>query len=432
MAREQRVHDNWALLYAQEQALSLQVPLLVLFIVGPMFNHGTNRHNDWMVRSLMDVEQGLRPHSIPFFVECGNWEKTLIIFVATHKVGEVVFDFNSLEPVRSWRKKAASLLSILATEVDARNVVPCWEASPKAEFAAYTLRPKIHRKMTEFLTNIPKIQNHPHPFLGTVPVIEWDDIRSFRTFDASIRPTSLFVPGEQAGKCAAADFITVGLHGYHLRRNDPTIEHGVSNLSPYLRWGNISAQALAKLVMASDAPKEDRDAFLEELIVRRELADNYCFYTREYATVKAAHAWAQKTIAKHALDVREFIYTYEQFASATTHDPLWNAAQMQMVEEGKMHGFMRMYWAKKILEWTPDAQSAIDIALRLNDTYELDGRDSNGVAGVMWSICGLHDRAWNERAVFGKIRYMNFAGCKRKFDIKAYMAKYSTDKATLF
>ena len=148
--------------------------------------------------------------------------------------------------------------------------------------------------------------------------------------------------------------------------------------------------------------------------------------------MSGAHAWAQKTITEHATDVREYVYTLAQFEAAQTHDELWNAAQLQMTTTGKMHGFMRMYWAKKILEWTPDAQTAIDIALFLNDKYELDGRDPGGVVGVMWSICGVHDRAWNPRPVFGKIRYMNYNGCKRKFDIAAYMAQYGRKRESLF
>ena len=145
-----------------------------------------------------------------------------------------------------------------------------------------------------------------------------------------------------------------------------------------------------------------------------------------------AHAWAQTTIAEHAKDTREFLYTCAQFEVGETHDELWNAAQLQMVTTGKMHGFMRMYWAKKILEWTPDTQTAIDITLYLNDKYEFDGRDPNGVVGVMWSICGVHDRAWTERPVFGKIRYMNYNGCKRKFDVAAYVAAYGPKPVALF
>ena len=165
--------------------------------------------------------------------------------------------------------------------------------------------------------------------------------------------------------------------------------------------------------------------------MRRELTDNFCFYTADYDKVAGAHAWAQKTIAEHAKDTREYTYQRKELETAGTHDELWNAMQIQMVTTGKMHGWCRMYWAKKILEWSDNTQMAIDRALYLNDTYELDGNDPNGVVGVMWSICGVHDRAWNETPIFGKIRYMNFNGAKRKFDVQAYIHKYSAAN-TLF
>jgi deoxyribodipyrimidine photo-lyase len=184
-------------------------------------------------------------------------------------------------------------------------------------------------------------------------------------------------------------------------------------------------------VQAAKAKGNAKEAFLEELIVRRELAENFCFYNKNYDKVLGAHAWAQKSIAEHAKDTRTYVYTKKQLETAATHDDLWNAMQRQMMQEGKMHGWCRMYWAKKILEWTPDVQTAIDIALYLNDRYELDGNDPNGVVGVMWSICGVHDRAWNERDIFGKVRYMNYAGAKRKFDVKAYIARYGNEQ-TLF
>ncbi len=424
MAREQRVSDNTALVYAMEQANERSVPLLVLFALGPMFQHGSARHNEWMVASLKEVAENLAKKNIPFFLEMGEWSTVVADFVEKHAVGEVVLDFNPLEPVRSWREELRDKVSVPVTVVDARNIIPVWVASPKAEFAAYTLRPKIHRLLPEYLLPVPKLGTPKVSYEKAVPAINWEAVRAFRQCDYTEPVPTTFIPGEAAAKTQLTYFLEHILPEYETKRNDP-VENGVSGLSPYIRWGNISVATIALAVKACDAPGTAKEAFLEELIVRRELAENYCYYTKDYVTVGAAHAWAQTTIGEHAKDKREFIYTYEEFRDGKTHDDLWNAAQIQMVREGKMHGFLRMYWAKKILEWTPDAQTAIDIALRLNDHYELDGRDSNGVAGVMWSICGLHDRAWNERPVFGKIRYMNYAGCKRKFDVKAFVAKYS-------
>lgn len=163
---------------------------------------------------------------------------------------------------------------------------------------------------------------------------------------------------------------------------------------------------------------------MEELIVRRELADNFCYYEPNYRKISAFPAWALETLAKHEADEREYLYDLVDFEEARTHDPLWNAAQNQMVYTGYMHGYMRMYWAKKILEWTPDPQTAMDVAIDLNDRFNLDGRDPNGYAGIAWSMGGVHDRAWQERPVFGKIRYMNYNGCKRKFDVEKYIKKY--------
>ncbi len=191
-------------------------------------------------------------------------------------------------------------------------------------------------------------------------------------------------------------------------------------MSPYLHFGQISPLYLAlKVLETSSAGK---DAYLEELIVRRELSHNFVFFNDKYDTFKSLPPWAMRTLNFHRRDKREYIYSLEQFEKAQTHDPYWNAAQQEMVITGKMHGYMRMYWGKKILEWSKNPRTGFKIALYLNNKYELDGRDPNAFAGVAWCF-GKHDRAWSERKVFGKIRYMNAAGLKRKFDIEAYVNK---------
>ena len=176
-------------------------------------------------------------------------------------------------------------------------------------------------------------------------------------------------------------------------------------------------------ITKSSLPLKDRDAFLEEMIVRRELADNFCHYESNYDYFGGFHPWAQKTLNEHRHDEREYLYPEEQFEESETHDPLWNAAQNEMKVKGKMHGFMRMYWAKKILEWSPSPEVAQQTAIELNDKYQLDGRDPNGYTGIAWSIGGIHDRAWFERPIYGKVRYMNYNGCKRKFDVKKYIER---------
>lgn len=424
MRRDQRVEHNWALLYAQEKALERKVPLLVLFNLEIIPERSNLRQYNFLFGGLSEVEQGLSALNIPFFLTVGKSGETVPEFIKEHGVSELVMDFNPLRYALKRRDSVLKHIVIHAVEIDARNIIPCWCASDKEEFAAYTFRPKVHRKLTEFLTKFPAVKNHPYTHDKKPTKIVWEELLASLPIDKTIVSASKIIPGSKAAKQQLKQFIAHTIESYDVSRNDPT-KNGVSGLSPYLHFGHISAQYVAYAISNdADIKKEAKESFLEELVVRRELADNYCFYNKNYDKVTGAHAWAQKTILEHKNDPREYVYTKDELEAGLTHDELWNAMQQQMVQEGKMHGWCRMYWAKKILEWTPDAQTAIDIALYLNDKYELDGMDPNGVTGVMWSICGVHDRAWNERPVFGKIRYMNYAGAKRKFDIKFYIEKF--------
>lgn len=431
MQRDQRAHDNWALLYAQQKAKARGVQLAVVFHLVENFGNAQLRHYDFMLRGLEETAAELASKNIPFVLLQGDPEETIVHFVKTHSVGELVCDFNPLRFDQSWHKSIAKTIPVKMTEVDARNIVPCWSASDKQEYAAYTFRPKIHRCVKKFLTDFPALETQTQ--LGEIQAsnVNWNRLLENVSVDKEVGPVTWIVPGTQAAKIRAQEFISLQLEYYSDKRNDPN-EQAVSDLSPYLHFGQLSSQWVACQVnKATDVNKKSRDSYLEELIVRRELSDNFCFYNPEYDKVAGAHPWAQKTISEHAEDQREYTYQRKELEAADTHDELWNAMQIQMVTTGKMHGWCRMYWAKKILEWSDNTQMAIDRALYLNDKYELDGNDPNGVVGVMWSICGVHDRAWTERPIFGKIRYMNFNGAKRKFDVQDYIDTYSTDK-TLF
>jgi deoxyribodipyrimidine photo-lyase len=216
-------------------------------------------------------------------------------------------------------------------------------------------------------------------------------------------------------------FLREGLPGYATRRNDPS-RRGTSRLSPYLHFGHLGPRAVALAVRDADAPAEDREAFLEELLVRRELAVNYAAFNPRHDDLAGCEPWALRTLSAHAGDPRPHLYGADRLEGADTHDRLWNAAQTQMVRTGWMHGYLRMYWAKKILEWTRSPAEAFEIAVRLNDRYQLDGRDPNGYAGVAWAIGGKHDRPWPpDKPVLGLLRPMSEAGCRRKFDVEAYI-----------
>lgn len=437
MIRDQRAHHNWALLYAQHLALKSNQPLVVVLAVRDdlRMHSGTARMLDFMLQGLQEVEQDLASKNIPVIFLVGDPVQKITEILSRINAGVVVTDLFCLNIYRHWQKKVAQNISVPLYRVDAHRVVPINVASPKQEYAARTLRPKIHRQLTDFLTDIPALSKHPvdaSKLLNqldlehrTTKGIAWAKIRQAIKVDESVQLPSWIKPGFKAGMGMLGSFIANRLDNYHQARNDPNAQ-ALSNLSPYLHFGQISVQTVARAIKDSSANQSSKDAFLEELIVRRHLAANFCFYNQEYATVKAFPTWAQQTLAEHATDPREHLYTQTQLETAQTADLLWNAAQLQMVTEGKMHGYLRMYWAKKLLEWTPNVETALNVGIYLNDKYQLDGRDPNGYVGLLWSLGGVHDRPWFERPIFGKIRYMNYNGASKKFDVTAFEKRYKT------
>lgn len=422
MSRDQRVAGNWALLHAQSLALERRVPLAVVFTLAPAFPGATLRAYDFMLKGLELTESRLAAAKIPFFLLFGAPTDALLRWAAKVRPGLVVTDFDPLRVKRAWRATVAERLAVPLIEVDAHNIVPAWIASPKQEWAAYTFRPKIHRWLADYLTDFPPLERHS--FAWTIPVhlVKWDRVIAALNPPPHSAPVSSFVPGEAAAARTMGLFLKKRLDGYAEGRNDPVAD-AQSEVSPYLHFGQLSAQRLALEVRRRAWESSSGQAYLEELIVRRELADNYCFHNPYYDGIEGFPAWAKATLARHAKDKRPHVYSPEQFENAATHDPLWNAAQTEMVQQGKMHGYMRMYWAKKILEWSPSAEAAMATAIALNDRYELDGRDPNGYAGIAWSIGGVHDRPWFERPIFGQVRWMSAGGCRSKFDVEAYIKK---------
>jgi deoxyribodipyrimidine photo-lyase len=419
MSRDQRVQDNWALLFAQSLALEREKPLGVLFCLVPQFLNATMRQYDFMLQGLREIEKGLAKLNIPFFLVTGAPEKEIPRFVSEHDGATLVTDFDPLRIKRAWKHLVADRLRIAFYEVDAHNIVPCWFASPKQEVGARTLRPKMRRLLPEFLEPFPHLRKHPFSWKKESVSVGWEAAE--RTVRAEpLPPVKWIKPGEGEAARRLRLFIEGKLASYDEGRNDPTRE-SVSRLSPYLHFGQLSAQRVALDVSNTPLPATAKETFLEELIVRRELADNFCYYNEQYDAIEGFPGWAQKTLRDHARDPRLYVYTRQQLERAQTHDDLWNAAQLEMIRRGMMHGYMRMYWAKKILEWSREPVEALETAIYLNDRYELDGRDPNGYTGIAWSIGGVHDRPWRERPIFGKIRYMSYNGCKSKFDVKAYI-----------
>jgi len=423
MSRDQRVHDNWALLFSQQLARENKKPLAVIFNLVPNFLEATIRQYGFMLKGLMEIESELTKYNLPFFLLSGKPEEEIPKFLKKIKASILVSDFDPLKIKRIWKRDVAKQISIPFYEVDARNIVPALYVSDKTEFAAYTIRPKINKALIEFMDEFPSLKKMSKGEIS-FDKTDWNKIEKSLKVNRDVKEVDWILPGEKAAKKSLEYFLSKKFEKYNELRNDPT-KDGQSNLSPYLHFGQISAQRVALETQRLNGNKESEKSFLEELIVRRELSDNFCYFNKNYDSFDGFHDWAKTSLNEHRKDEREFVYTLEEFENSRTHEDLWNAAQTEMVTIGKMHGYMRMYWAKKILEWTKSPEDALKTAIYLNDKYELDGRDPNGYTGIAWSIGGIHDRPWFERPVYGKIRYMNRNGAEKKFDVKKYISSNS-------
>lgn len=421
MSREQRVNDNWSLIYAQKIAIEKKKSLIVFFCLVNKFLDATIRQFDFLINGLQEVEIELKKKLIPFHIIIGDPCEVVPRFISKMKASLLITDFDPLKIKRIWKSNVAKKINIPFHEVDSHNIVPCFIASSKKEIGAYTFRPKILKLLPEFLTDFTPIVCHSFNQYQEFPQINYKNLINSLEVDRSIKPTS-FKAGSTEGLRKLKKFISEKLTGYSQFRNNPCLDYQ-SDLSPYLHFGQISSQRIALEIKNSNASDDDKKSFLEELIIRKELSDNFCYYDENYDNYLSFPNWAVETLKKHEKDKREYIYTIDELENARTHDIYWNSAQKEMIITGKMHGYMRMYWAKKILEWTESYEQAQKIAIYLNDKYELDGRDPNGYTAIAWSIGGVHDRPWRERPIFGKIRYMSSEGLKRKFNIDAYVLK---------
>ncbi len=419
MQRAQRARDNPALQTAIAAADAINKPVVVY--VGIVPNAGVGlRHYRFFAEGLRDVAAGLAKRQIGCVLRCAPDD--FLGFCAELRPALVIGDENPLRGPERAKERIAAELRVPFWTVDADVVVPS-RMLGKEHYAARTIRPHVQKQLARFLRPIPDRK----------PRRPWVAVRTLRSLapdvtvlerlpmDRSVLPVSSAHGGSRAAERTLRRFINAGLRGYGERRNRPECD-ATSHLSPYLHFGHIGPHTVALAVQAARVPLRDRQAFLEELIVRRELAINFVRYNRYYDRLASAEPWALRTLAAHRADPRPQRYSPRQLEQAETHDPLWNAAQQEMVRTGWMHGYLRMYWAKKILEWSESPEAAYEIAVELNDRYELDGRDPNGYAGVAWAIAGKHDRAWGpERPIYGTIRYMSYASTSRKFDSAAYI-----------
>jgi deoxyribodipyrimidine photo-lyase len=421
MQRSQRALDNPALETAVKVANLLGKPCVVFFAPVPFYPHANVRHYAFLEQGISAIARRLEERGIGFVLRRYP-DHHLAKFCDEVRPVLVVGDENPLREPRQWRQLVSKQLRVPFWTVDADVIVPS-RLLMKEQYGARTARPIIRRLLPDFLRPVGntkariKWQSSVFPKLKSLP--PGAGIADDWTLDRSVPPVSDFVGGTDEGLKRLRAFVKTCLAEYPNNRNKPELD-GTSHLSPYLHFGQLGPHTLALAVKAADAPQAAREAFLEQLIIRRELAVNFVRFNPDYDNFECAELWAHKTLGQHARDERK-VYSEKELEEARTHDPLWNAAQQQMTTTGWMHNYMRMYWAKKILEWSRTPAEAFRTAVYLNDKYELDGRDPNGYAGIAWAIVGKHDRPWFERPIFGQVRYMSLAGASKKFDTRRYI-----------
>jgi deoxyribodipyrimidine photo-lyase len=418
MQQSQRAVFNPALEFAVDQADELNLPVVVGFGLTSDVPEAPPRAYPFMLEGLTDVDAALSSRGIPFVARAGAPPD--VALELARRAAVVVCDRGYLRWQRAWRRVVAERAECPVFEIEGDAMVPVETASNKAEYAARTLRPKIHRLLPGFLKSLDsRAPRH------TIEL----DIDRLDPSDPGTASEAIGMPlstpdqppgGHTAARRRLDQFIAETLPDYAERRGHPEDEAGVSGLSPYLHFGQISPLEIALAVRQAEVEDESgRAAFLEELIVRRELAANFVHFTPDYDRYEALPEWTRRTLAAHAGDRRDPLYSAEELESAATTDRYWNAAMTEMRLTGQLHNRMRMYWGKKILEWSASPEEAYATALRLNNRYFLDGRDANSFANVAW-LFGLHDRPWPERPIYGTVRSMSRAGLERKVDPVAY------------
>ncbi len=424
MQASQREEFNLALEFAVQCANDQEKPLVVFFSLYPDFPEANTRHFSFMLQGLQQTARTIQGRQIRF--ACSTGDPREIVLSIAKRASCVVFDKGYTHLCRKWRRSILKAIDAMVFEIEDNVVIPVRDASHKEEYSAATLRRKIMNVLPAYLeeTRTVKLETHSLDLDLQMEELSLDDLEGALErlrADNKVPASSCFNGGTDNAKKLLADFIEYKLPAYHDLRNDPCKEYQ-SSLSPYLHFGQVSPIFVAQQVLKHPGP--GADAFIEELIVRRELSMNFVYYNQSYDSLDALPEWARSTLRDHAQDPRPYTYSLEELESSKTHDPYWNAAQTEMVITGKMHNYMRMYWGKKVIEWSPSVETAFDNLIYLNNKYELDGRDPNSYAGVLWCF-GKHDRPWKERQIFGKIRYMNSSGLERKFDMKCYIERVS-------
>ncbi len=420
-----RVSQNHALEVAIRKANSLNVPLVVYEGLKYYYPWANDRIHTFILEGVEEKRRELAARGIKyiFYLQQDADSPKHTIAKLSADACLIVTDDYPCFIIPEHNRRIAERAQIQVLAVDSNGVIPMSKFE-KEEYAAYTIRPKIKRMLGDYLKPFTESEvavradglevECPETFVGDVP-----ELVARCAIDHTVAPSPVYNGGTANGRARLAKFVSEILPDYATARNKPERD-GSSRLSPYLHFGFLSPVEVALAVETADAPQESKDAYLEELIVRRELSFNFTRFNPNHDSLKSLPDWVQLTMRKHADDNREYLYTLEQLENAETHDELWNAAQRELVKTGEIHNYVRMLWGKNVIAWSRSYEEAFETLVHLNNKYALDGRDPNSYAGILWCF-GKHDRPWMERPVFGTIRYMTSNSTGKKFDSKRYI-----------
>ncbi|GAC1445452.1 MAG: deoxyribodipyrimidine photo-lyase [Chloroflexota bacterium] len=418
-----RTTSNLALNLAIEKANELGQPVICYFAVDDSYPLATHRTFRFLLQGLRDVSSGLENRNVGCAFRIERSVQGIVSLATSLEASLVVTDESHLRLGRRRRAEAAVLLEregIPLWGVDNDVLVPV-RSLGREHYAARTIRSHLQRARDPLLQPIPNPMARVDPphIEGIVPITDIDEPLSHLSLDMTVPPSPVLVGGERAAGERLHSFLEGSFARYEGERNDAATDV-TSHLSPYLHFGHIDPWTIGLAVREADAPLQAKESFLEELLVRRELASNFTFYNPRYDRMDAIPEWARKTLREHTADPRPALYTLEELASAGTADPLWNAGQHELLTTGIIHNWVRMYWGKRIIEWTRTPEEAMAYTIHLNNLYAVDGRDPASFANIAWCF-GKHDRPWPQRPIFGTVRSMTLGGARRKFDVDGYI-----------
>ncbi|MEM9223837.1 MAG: deoxyribodipyrimidine photo-lyase [Pseudomonadota bacterium] len=421
MQHSQRARGNPALERAAAWANKKNAPLLVLFVLDPHYPDANERHYTFMLQGLAEAKQAIEQRGAHFSLQLGSPPEIAVRMAQGADV--VVTDRGYLRHLVEWRERLGAEAPVRVEMVEGDVIVPVEVASGKMEIGARTIRPKLRRALPDYLDPpVPTALECKAKGLASDDDVAIDDIPALVErlgADASVGPVPDFYGGTAAAEKTLSSFLADGLPSYGEGRAD-IVKRNVSRLSPYLHFGQISPLDVYHAVKDAVVPEDSKSSFIEEMLIRRELAVNFVHNAPQYDTFDCLPGWARETLNVHASDERPCVCSAEQLEAGETDDPYWNAATREMKVSGYLHNHMRMYWGKRLLALTATPQEAYATAIKLNNKYLLDGRDTNSYANIAW-LFGMHDRGWPERAIFGKVRTMTASGLERKFDAGAYV-----------